>query len=197
MLQNIGVRRVVLGAAVGFIALFLALAGSAAGWLVTDDPRRSDVILVLAGETDHRPAQALELLGQGYGRRMIIDVPAQATMYGFSDLELAQRYVLKLSQPRSVSICPIYGLSTRDESHDAEKCLTGDESSVLIVTSDYHTHRALNIFRHQLRGRTFSVAAAYNGEEFGRRWWTRRQWAKTCVEESAKWVWWSAVDRWR
>jgi DUF218 domain len=174
---------------------FVAQAGKA---LVVDAPERSDVILVLAGETDRRPALALELLDRGYGKAVIIDVPSAARLYRFSQVELAQEYIQSLPQKNSIRVCPIVGLSTRDESHDAEKCLEGLESRrVLIVTSDFHTRRALEIFRHELRDRSFSVAASYDAAEFGTRWWTNRQWAKTFLNEWLRLIWWNVVDRWR
>jgi hypothetical protein len=37
---------------------------------VVDPPRPSDVILVLAGETESCPERALQLLARGYGRRV-------------------------------------------------------------------------------------------------------------------------------
>jgi hypothetical protein len=165
--------------------------------LVIDAPERSDVILVLAGETDRRPARALELLRQGYAGRVVIDVPAAARTFGFTDLELAQKYIQTLPEAAEVQVCPIAGLSTRDEAHDAEKCLGTDGARVLIVTSDYHTRRALSIFRHEVRGKSFSVAAAHEDAEFGVRWWTHREWAKTCLYEWMRLTWWNVVDRWR
>ena len=60
----------------------VTFAANAGRLLVVDAPERSDVILVLAGETDRRPARALQLLDQGYGRRVVIDVPAAARIYG-------------------------------------------------------------------------------------------------------------------
>ncbi len=177
------------------VAEFAVHAGSV---LVVDKPLRSDVILVLAGETDRRPARALELLDAGYARRVIIDVPAAASIYGFTNIDLANKYVQRLPQSAAVEICPIEGLSTKDEALDAEKCLArGRGNRVLIVTSDFHTRRALSIFRRELRGTDFSAAAAYDDTQFGPRWWTHRQWAKTCVDEWLRLVWWTAVDRWR
>ena len=184
--------------AVVLAALILELAANAGRILVVDAPERADVILVLAGETEHRPARALELLSQGYGRRVMIDVPAAAKTYGYTEVELARKYVHDLPQAASVEICPIEGLSTKDESHDAERCLAHEEGKrILIVTSDFHTRRALSIFRHEVRGKSFSTAAAYEDTQFGARWWTHRQWAKTCLDEWLRLVWWSAVDRWR
>ena len=91
---------------------------------MVDAPLRSDVILVLAGETDRRPQRALELLTQGYGRRIVLDVPTNAKVYEFTEIQLAQKYVQDLPQAAMMSICPIDGLSTKDESKDAEKCLS-------------------------------------------------------------------------
>jgi hypothetical protein len=178
--------------------LSVSLAAKAGSFLVVDAPRRSDAILVLAGETDRRPQRALELLSQGYGRRIVLDVPNNAKLYEFTQIELAQKYIQDLPQAASVSICAIDGLSTKDEAKEAEKCLQREGAkSVLIVTSDFHTRRALEIFRQEFPGREFSVAAARNDEGFGSRWWTHRQWAKTFVDEWLRLIWWKAIDQCR
>jgi hypothetical protein len=188
--------------------LLIVLAARAGDFLVVDSPLHSDVILVLAGETDRRPQRALELLAQGYGRRVLLDVPANAKIYDFTQIQLAQKYIQNLQmqdlhiaalpQAASISICPIDGLSTKDESKDAEKCLAGEGGkSVLIVTSDFHTRRALSIFRREVPGHDYSVAAARDETQFGVKWWTHRQWAKTLLDEWLRLVWWKTVDQWR
>jgi hypothetical protein len=165
---------------------------------VLDAPRRSDVILVLAGETDRRPERALQLLAQGYGRGIVLDVPADAKIYEFTQLQLARKYIEDLPQAASVSVCPIDGLSTKDESKDAEKCMAREGGkSVLIVTSDFHTRRALSVFRREIPGHEYSVAAARDETQFGVRWWTHRQWAKTFANEWLRLIWWKVVDQWR
>jgi len=185
--------------ALALLAVFLVRVAAKAGdFLIVDAPRPSSVILVLAGETDRRPRRALELMAQGYAPRIVLDVPTNARLYQFTQIELAQNYVQSLPQPASVSICPIDGLSTRDESRDAEKCLQRlNASSVLIVTSDFHTRRALQVFHREFPGHEYSVAAAHNEEGFGTRWWTHRQWAKTFVDEWLRLIWWKGVDQWR
>jgi len=163
-----------------------------------DDPQASDVMVVLAGETDRRPALAMELMHRGYARRMLIDVPANARVFDTSLVQLAERYFHELPEAANVRICRIEGLSTRDESRDLAKCLVQEDASrILIVTSDYHTRRALSIVRHEIQGKSFSIAAAHDDSEFGVRWWTNRQWAKTCLYEWLRLLWWRAVDRWR
>jgi DUF218 domain len=177
------------------LAVLLAKAGS---FLIVDAPRPSDVILVLAGETDRRPERGLQLLAQGYGRRMVLDVPTNAKLYEFTQIQLAQKYVQDLPQGALVNVCPIHGLSTKDESKDAEKCLIREGGKrVLIVTSDFHTRRALDIFRREVPEYEYSVAASRNEQKFGVRWWTQREWAKIFVDEWLRFIWWKAVDQWR
>jgi hypothetical protein len=161
-----------------------------------DAPERADVIVVLAGETDRRPARALELFQQGYARKIVLDVPAGMKIYDFTQLQLAQSYVERRPERDAMTICPIEGLSTRDEARDAARCLDG-ASSVLVVTSDFHTRRAISIFRRELQGKSVSVAAAHNDAQFGARWWTQRQWAKTAVDEWLRLLWWDAIERWQ
>jgi hypothetical protein len=188
--------------------LVLILAGKAGSFLVVEDPRPSDAILVLAGETDFRPRRALELMKQGYGKRIVLDVPTNAKLYEFTQIELAERYVHDLhldelhpgdpSQGEAMIVCPIEGLSTKEEAKDAKKCLEREGArSVLIVTSDFHTRRALEIYRHEFPAHEYSTAAARNEEQFGERWWKHRQWAKICLDEWLRLIWWKAVDQWR
>jgi uncharacterized SAM-binding protein YcdF (DUF218 family) len=177
--------------------VFLWLAASSATFLMVDQPVRSDVILVLAGETEQRPAQAMQLLKQGFGSRVIFDVPADAKAYGSTYMHLAEQWAAEQEQASALSICPIHGLSTKAEAADAAECLRkSGVRSVLLVTSDFHTRRALSIFRKQDPAWTFSVAAAYDDTQFGARWWTHRQWAKTNVDEWLRMFWWQGVDRW-
>ncbi len=184
--------------AIALAAGLLVFGANAGRMLVVDAPQPSDVIVVLAGETDRRPARALQFLDQGYGHRVLIDVPAAARVYEFTQVQLAEKYIQDLPQAASVRICPIEGLSTRDESHDAGKCLAEEKGArILIVTSDFHTRRSLSIFRHELQGMSFSVAAARDDTQFGTRWWTHRQWAKTFLDEWLRLIWWNAVERWR
>ncbi len=187
-------RQLVILALLLVAAIFAANAGRI---LVIENPQPSDVIVVLAGETDRRPARALELLNQSYAPRILLNVPAEAKIYQFTQIQLAEKYVQDLPQHGSIAICPIHGLSTHDEARDVEKCLTLESGNrVLIVTSDFHTRRALSVFRREVKGKSFSISAAHDDAQFGVQWWTHRQWAKTCFEEWLRLFWWYAVDRW-
>lgn len=167
-------------------------------FLVVNNPQRADAIVVLAGETFRRPNRGLELLAQNYAPRMLLDVPAVEMIYGRNAVELAQTYIQQLPQGQRVAVCPIYGLSTKAEAKDVMKCLQSlGAHSVLVVTSDYHTRRALSTFQHELPGYAISVAAAADPGQFNTRWWQRRQWSKMNFDEWIRLVWWECVDRWR
>ncbi len=186
------------GAAVLAIVVFALLGSKAARWLIVDQPAKSDAILVLAGETDARPRLGLKLLDAGYAPVMVLDVPAEQRVYEWTQSQLAQSWISTLPEAGRITICPIRGLSTKAEAHEAEACLNkGATRRVLLVTSDFHTRRALSTFRHELPAILFSVAAAAGGQEFGPQWWKHREWAKTTFYEWLRLGWWELVDRWR
>lgn len=177
--------------------LLLWLAAVSSQFLVLDDPQKSDTIVVLAGETDRRPARALELLGQGYARRVVLDVPAEAKIYGTTYVDLARKWAESLPQAPKLSLCPIHGLSTKAEARESATCVeAAGGGSLLLVTSDFHTRRALSVFRQQFGNRPLHVAAAYDPAQFGVEWWRHRQWAKTNIDEWMRLLWWQLVDRW-
>lgn len=174
---------------------FMATSG---GFLVVNDPRKSDVIVVLGGDTDRRPARGLELLSQGFAPRLILNVPAGAYVYHVRELDLARQWIQGLPQAQSISICPIRGMSTQAEAEEVSGCLQPlGARRVLLVTSDFHTARALSTFKHRVPNYDYSVAASFDVNEFGPHWWQKREWAKTNFYEWLRWVWWELVDRWR
>jgi hypothetical protein len=183
-----------------FIVLFLIgiLAARQAGhFLVLDSPEKSDAIVVLAGETNVRPARALELLRQGMAPRVFLNAETRNLVYGQQLTDIAQKYASSLPEANRISVCPIAGFSTKAEADDVSRCLQSLAAHrVLIVTSEYHTRRSLMIFRHRLPQYQYSIAAARNPTQFGEAWWTNREWAKTTLDEWLKLLWWQAVDRW-
>jgi uncharacterized SAM-binding protein YcdF (DUF218 family) len=180
----------------GVLAVFFL--GSSGSFLIVNDPQPADLIIVLAGETDRRPARGLQLLRQYSAPRMLLDVPSGANVFDQSMIDIANRYIQQLPDRDRISVCPIFRLSTKAEAHDLANCLGNLRAErILVVTSDYHTRRALSIFKHELPGHQFSVAAASDPSQYGSPWWKHRQWAKTNLDECLKFIWWEAVDRWR
>ena len=180
------------------VAILAALASQAARFLVVDEPEKSDAIVVLAGDTKVRPVRGLDLLRQGMAPRLFLDAETRDVIYDLPLVEIVQKYVNSLGEMNRVSVCPITGYSTIAEADDVSRCLQSlGAHRVLIVTSEYHTRRALMIFRHRLPQYEFNAAAARNPAQFGEAWWTNREWAKVTFDEWLKMLWWEVVDRWR
>jgi DUF218 domain-containing protein len=173
---------------------FLSTSG---GFLIVNDLQRADVIVVLAGETNHRPGRALQLLAQKYAPKVLLDVPLGDVEYDRSLLDIAKEYIQHAPQSQPITICPIVGLSTKTEAQDVVHCLGSGTHRVLVVTSDFHTRRARSVFEHELPRYQIFVTPAYDPTQFGTRWWQHRQWAKNNFEEWLRLVWWKLVDRWR
>jgi uncharacterized SAM-binding protein YcdF (DUF218 family) len=180
-----------------FVAVVLWLLAHAASFLIVDAPKKSDVILVLANDGDKdRFLHAVELLKQGYAQHILLDVEGKATVYDTLEVDLARKFVERVL-PAQTSICETFGDSTYEEAAEAKNCLDQvDGSSVLVVTSDYHTRRAFSIFSKRLPKHEVSIAAARDERWFSTAWWKRRRWAKTTLEEWQKLMWWELVDRW-
>ena len=177
------------------VGSFMATSGA---FLVVNDPRKSDVIMVLGGDTSRRPARGFELLSQGYAPHLMLNVPAGAYVYRASELDLARQWIQGLPQAQSISICPIRGTSTKAEAEETSRCLQPfGARRVLLVTSDFHTARALSIFKHRVPNYDYSIAASFDLNTFEVHWWQKREWAKTNFDEWLRRVWWESVDRWR
>ena len=186
----------------GVVILICALLFFQAGsYLVVNNPEKSDAVVVLAGsEPDNRYWKGMELLRSGYAQHLVLDATTGVT-YGHSYADLAADFVARTAPTLAqVSVCPIPGDSTKEEAAQVGDCLKRLQPpphSVIVATDDYHTRRALSILRDRLPQYQWSAAAARNGFLFGQPWWSNREWAKTCLTEWQKLIWWQMFDRWR
>lgn len=188
----------VLGIVAIAVLVFAVFAGRL---LVRDHPERSNVIVVLAGDSqDQRYRRGMALLRAGYGDHLFLDAASDSSYFGHSPAEYAAAFLRQDAGDMSakVSICPFEEDSTVTETRFVAKCLEPLHArSVLLVTSDWHTARALSIFTNRLPQYHWSAAAAEDSRIFGTHWWQHREWAKTTFQEWLKVIWWNAVDRWR
>ena len=190
--------RKLLGVIAAAVVLLVLLFTTSGTFLIIDEPEPADLIVVLAGETDRRPARGLELLRAGDAPELLLDVPASTKIFNLEMIDIAQKYADSLPEHDRIHICPIAGLSTKTEAQDVLSCISKTTARrIVIVTSDYHTRRALSTFRHELPGYSLSVAASRDSTQFGKHWWKHRQWAKINFDEWVRLAWWEAVDRWR
>jgi uncharacterized SAM-binding protein YcdF (DUF218 family) len=185
----------------GLFIAFILFAGFAGRMLVNDHPQKSDVIVVLAGDSqDARYRHGMELLRAGYGKHLLLDASSDSSYYGRTPAEYADAFLKQDAKDMAgqVSVCPFEDDSTDTETKYVARCLAPlHPASVLLVTSDWHTARAGSIFARRLPQYHWSAAAAHDDRIFGLNWWRHREWAKTTFQEWLKVIWWNAIDRWR
>jgi len=189
-------------AALGVISLGVFGILRSGRYLVVNQPERSDVIIVLAGDhNDRRYWRGLNLLREGFGQHLVVDVPG-GQIYGRTYSEYATDFVERSAgdQKAQVSLCVIVFDSTVQEAADVHTCLEQIHPlphTALLVTNDFHTRRALSIMRSRLPRYRWSAAAASDTSIFGQPWWRHREWAKTWLYEWQKLAWWKLFESWR
>jgi DUF218 domain len=183
------------------LALAIAAVRHSGSFLVVENVQRADAILVLAGDVnDRRYQKGIELLREAYGQQLWLDASDDVSIYGHSYADWARQFVSEGPEVvrDRVRVCPIREDSTATETKYAAKCLSylTPGSRVLLVTSDYHTRRALSAFTDRLPSYRWYVAPASDPTQFGTQWWRHREWAKNEVKEWQKLAWWEIVERW-
>ncbi|HEX8713693.1 MAG TPA: ElyC/SanA/YdcF family protein, partial [Terracidiphilus sp.] len=166
-----------------------------------DAAQRSDFILVLSGDYDDiRSKHGLMLLRNGYAQELILDAPDEV-MYGRKLTDTAQEYLQSRAPDETghVHVCSISLNSTYQEMLQARDCIHSiapNARTAMVVTSNYHTRRSLEIARRIMPEYRWSAAAAPD-PQFRVDWWRSRDAAKKMLTEWQKLVWWEFVERWR
>lgn len=145
------------------LGLLYALRGTclvafAQAWAVNEPVSQADVVVVLSGDPDHRPAAAAALWRDGVARRFLLTQvePTWRRRLGLtpSDSEL----YLKLLESAGVSASSLSLVgdnvgSTWDEARAFRRWAeTNDVSTAAVLTHAFHARRTRWIFRKELDG---------------------------------------------
>jgi uncharacterized SAM-binding protein YcdF (DUF218 family) len=167
--------------------LWLAALG---GYLVrAESPVHADMIVVLAGDFfGNRILTGADLVRRGFAPQALISGPSGA--YGLYESDLAIQFAVRHGYPESYFVAlPNDSHSTRDEAASILSALRQRHvRRVDIVTSDYHTRRAGNIYRAQARGLEIHMVAAPDQYFSANGWWKNREGRKTFLMEWMKTV---------
>jgi uncharacterized SAM-binding protein YcdF (DUF218 family) len=186
--------RIVLWLAVACVLLAVvfhtAILGALGAYLVSaSPPEKADMVVVLAGDSSgNRILKAAELVRAGYAPRALVSGPAGT--YGFYESDLAIPFAEKAGYPASYFLAfPNHSLSTRDEGEVILPELRRlGVHKFLLVTSDFHTHRAGQIYRALANDPRCVVVAAPDQYFSPDGWWKNREARKTFLFEWMKTV---------
>jgi len=162
------------------------------GFLVSAEaPVRADMIVELGGD-DHgnRILTAARLVQEGYAPKVLVSGPAY---YGRHESDLAIEFAIAHGYPAEWFLpFPIRGTSTVEEAREIVPEL--DRLRVgrfIIVTSNYHTRRAANVYARLVPRDRFRVVAAPDWIFRPEDWWRSREGRKQCF-----WEWSKTLANW-
>jgi uncharacterized SAM-binding protein YcdF (DUF218 family) len=121
---------------------------------VDSGPVSADVIVVLGGGSTERPRRAAELFQAGEAPRVLCS--------GLGDCESNQRLLANAGVPRPVIQLECKSRNTSENARFTIELLRKQGvKRVIIVTSWYHSRRALNCFEHYAPDLTFYSRPSY------------------------------------
>ena len=166
-------------AAIGFLGFLSQLRGTEAR-----PPRTADGIVVLTGGSS-RVSDAMELLADGYGKRLLISGVHPAS--GASDISRS------LSDNQSLLSCCVdldrSAINTRSNAAETRRwARERGFKSLIVVTSNYHMPRAIVELSHAMPDITLIPFAVVGDKWREEPWWTNGATVRLLLSEYAKYV---------
>ena len=186
-------RRRALSAALVLLLVWPPLAWLAADWLVLDvEPARADALVVLGGAStyEERAGYAARLFAGGFAPKVVLTDDGQRGGWSQSQQRnpfFVERAAAVLERagvpPESVETLPRQTASTYEEALALrEYAEARGLGSLLVVTSGYHSRRALRTFGRVFRGSAVEVRLAA---------------VPPGVQTPARAFWWLSPEGWR
>jgi uncharacterized SAM-binding protein YcdF (DUF218 family) len=181
--------------ALGFLLLAVLIFATRNVWLTwlgealvfTTPPCKADVIVVLAGDYEgNRMLKAGELQREGWAPLVLVSGAGRS--YGVNEGELAIQFAIRAGYPSAAfQNIPSPARSTEEEAEYMAAILRRrGVHRFLLVTSDYHSHRAADIYRKTAPDIPFCVVAAHDPDFTPGGWWHTREGRKTAFFEWCK-----------
>ncbi|HEX4772595.1 MAG TPA: YdcF family protein [Bryobacteraceae bacterium] len=174
-------------AAIGAVVFRTQILTALAKPLVEDDgPHTADAILVMGGDGFcTRIIKAAELAKAGYVPVVYVSSPPIFTAH---EADFTIPFAIQHGYPATLfRALPSDADSTRDEAVLLGQMLRArNVHTVLLVTSNYHTARAVRLMRKYNRGLTFYVEPASDPYFRTNGWWHTRTGEKTFILEWTK-----------
>lgn len=163
---------------------------AAEGLIRKDGLVKADVIVALAGDYRcNREKRAAELYHEGWADNVVVSGMSYA--WGLHTGEAARRYVMSLGVPEEKISMISETLNTRAEARALDELMRERGwNSAIIVTSAFHSRRAMYTVERAAPGRTFYSSPVPTGspEWTPRAWWSRREDVYVTVREFTSWA---------
>lgn len=153
----------------------------------SDPPERADAIVVLGGDSSGgRLERGVELFRRGIAPRLVLSggqVYPGATWAG-----LMRQHALSLGVPAEAIIVQDASATTAEDAAFSARALrAAGASSAVVVTSSWHSRRAMRLFR-RAEPRILWVSCP-RAPEWRGPWWRDPDAARALASEALKWAW--------
>ncbi len=183
----------------------------AAGRFLIEDqaPEAADAIVVLTGSYPDRILEAVALFREGFAPHLILcREPENAGFRRLRSLGVQVPKLFELNRsiaeqlgvpPAAITVLDRPAGSTYSEAEVVlASVIARGYTSILLVTSKYHSRRAARIYRHLAGDRVRVIARPARDDDFAAdTWWRDRASTRRVVIEYQKLLTFLLLDRWR
>jgi uncharacterized SAM-binding protein YcdF (DUF218 family) len=153
----------------------------------TEPPCKADMIVVLAGDAyGNRVVKGGQLQREGWAPKVLMS--GAGTDYLHNEGDLAIEFAVHAGYPADAFVnLPSPARSTEDEAkYIIQELRRRGVHKFLLVTSNFHTRRAAEIYRKQAQDLPFCVVASKDNDFSADGWWHTREGRKTAFFEWCK-----------
>ncbi len=151
----------------------------------------ADVIVVLAGEETERVAYGVKLFEEGWARKDRIIMAGGPVVWKYSWASLMKKHAENLGVSGNAILLEEQSRSTEEDAYFTKDILTKHGyTSIILVTSPYHSKRAFNIFQDVMGDKIKIISAPVEDSWFQfDDWWKRRRDRAAVFSEYSKFLW--------
>jgi uncharacterized SAM-binding protein YcdF (DUF218 family) len=181
------------------LIIFLTFLYNAGKLLVVNEtPRKSDVIIVLGGDSGERTEYSVKLYKEGYAKKIMFS-GSQNEYEKSTEAFTMSRQAISLGVPWYNVILDNKANSTYQNAlFTKELALKYGFKSAIVVTSNYHMRRSRLVYKKAFHGTGISLTycSAVDKEYKPDKWWKDRYTTDIVISEYTKLIGYKFLNRW-
>lgn len=156
-----------------------------------DELKPADVIVVLAGEETERVEHGVKLFKEGWSRKDRMILTGGPLIWKHTWASLMQEHAVHLGMPKSAILLADKSRTTEEDVLFTKEIMDKHGyKSCIIVTSPYHSRRALKIFKKFMGDKIKIISAPADESWFSfDEWWRRERDRARVLDEYSKFLW--------
>ncbi len=162
----------------------------------SDELKPADVIVVLAGEETERVEYGVNLFKEGWARKDKIILAGGPLIWKYTWASLMKEHAMYLGVPKNAILLEDRSRTTEEDARFTKEILKEyGYRSCILVTSPYHSRRALKIFK-KIMGDEIKIISAPSTDSWFKfdEWWKRRRDRARVLDEYSKFIWMLIFD---